>query len=116
MNNNYKDKIFVTNHVLRKEIYNFNNFNKEEINNSINLLILGGSQGAKFFDQNLKNSIIDVSKKYKLRIYHQISSSDFKDLEFFYKEHGIENVLFNFEDNIFKYINNLFFSENSCYI
>ena len=102
--NNYKDKIFVIKHVLRKKIYNFNNFNKEEINNSINLLILGGSQGAKFFDQNLKNSIKDISKKYKLKIFHQISSSDFEDLKFFYKEHGIENVLFHFEDDIFKYI------------
>ena len=103
--NNYKDKIFVINHVLRKEIYNFNNFNKEEINNNIKLLILGGSQGAKFFDQNLKNSINDISKKYKLKIFHQISSSGFEDLKFFYKEHGIENVLFNFKDDIFKYIN-----------
>ena len=100
----HKDKIFVINHVLRKEIYNFSNFNKEEINNSTKLLIVGGSQGAKFFDKNLKNSIIDISKKYKLRIYHQISSSNFADLEFFYKKHGIKNVLFNFEDNIFKYI------------
>ena len=104
----YKCKIFVINHVLRKEIYNFNNFDKEETNNCTNLLIVGGSQGAKFFDQNLKNSIINISKKYRLKIYHQISSSDFVDLEFFYKEHGIENVLFNFEDNIFNYINSLF--------
>jgi UDP-N-acetylglucosamine--N-acetylmuramyl-(pentapeptide) pyrophosphoryl-undecaprenol N-acetylglucosamine transferase len=101
----YKGKIFVINHVLRKEIYNFNNFDKEETNNSTNLLIAGGSQGAKFFDQNLKNSIINISKKYRLKIYHQISSSNSVDLEFFYKEHGIENVLFNFEDNIFNYIN-----------
>ena len=100
----HKDKIFVINHVLRKEIYNFNNFNKGEINNSTKLLIVGGSQGAKFFDQNLKKSIINVSNKYKLRIYHQVSSSDFRDLELFYKENGIENKLFNFEDNIFKYI------------
>tara|TARA_Y100000590_G_scaffold364860_1_gene423437 strand:+ start:37 stop:1113 length:1077 start_codon:yes stop_codon:yes gene_type:complete len=99
-----KEKIFVINHVLRKEIYNFNNFDKEAINNIIKLLIVGGSQGAKFFDQNLKNSIIDVSKKYKLKIYHQTSSSDFADLKFFYKEYGIENVLFNFEDNIFQHI------------
>ena len=99
-----KDKIFVINHILRKEIYDFNNFNKEEINNSTILLIVGGSQGAKFFDQNLKNSIVNVSNKYKLKIYHQVSSSDFGDLEFFYKGNGIENKLFNFENNIFKYI------------
>jgi len=100
----YTNKISVINHVLRKEIYNFNNIDKEEINISTNLLIIGGSQGAKFFDQNLKNSIIDISKKFRLKIYHQISSSDIRDLEFFYKEHEIENKLFNFEENIFKYI------------
>ena len=100
----YTNKISVINHVLRKEIYNFNNIDKEEINISTNLLIIGGSQGAKFFDQNLKNSIINISKKFRIKIYHQISSSDIRDLEFFYKEHEIENKLFNFEENIFKYI------------
>jgi len=100
----HKNKIFVINHILRREIYNFSDFDKEEINNSINLLILGGSQGAKFFDQNLKNSIINISKKFKLKIYQQISFSDVEDLKFFYEDNGIENKLFNFEDNIFKYI------------
>jgi len=100
----YVDKIFFINHLLRKEIYNYNNLDKEEINTNVNLLIIGGSQGAKFFDQNLKNSIINISKKFRIKVYHQISSSDIRDLEFFYKEHEIENKLFNFEDNIFKYI------------
>ena len=58
------------------------NCSKEEINNILNLLIIGGSQGAKFFDQNLKKSIINLSKKYKIKIYHQTSSSYFEDLDF----------------------------------
>jgi len=99
-----KDKIFVINHILRKEIYNYKNYNKEEINSILNLLIIGGSQGAKFFDQNLKKSITNLSKKYKIKIYHQTSSPYFEDLDFFYKEHNIDNQLFNFEENIFKYI------------
>ena len=36
------------------EIYDFNNSYKKEANDITNLLIVGGSQGAKFFDQNLK--------------------------------------------------------------
>ena len=79
---NEKDKIVVINKVLRKEIYNFNNYTKEKIDNKINLLIVGGSQGAKFFDEKLKNSILELSKKYKLMIYHQVSSLDFEDLKF----------------------------------
>ncbi len=102
--NKYKDKIFVIEHILRKEIYSFKNYNKKEISDSVNLLIIGGSQGAKFFDQNLKNSIVSISERFKLKIYHQISSSDFEDLEFFYKKHNIQTELFNFEENIFKYI------------
>jgi UDP-N-acetylglucosamine--N-acetylmuramyl-(pentapeptide) pyrophosphoryl-undecaprenol N-acetylglucosamine transferase len=37
-------------------------------------------------------------------IYHQASSSDFSNLEFFYKENNIDNKLFNFQENIFQYI------------
>ena len=100
----YKNKIFVIDQILRKEIYSFGNIKHESINENINLIILGGSQGAKFFDQNLKNSLIKLSKKYKLKIYHQIGVSDLKDLELFYKEKEIESIFFNFEENIFKYM------------
>tara|TARA_B100000579_G_C22801086_1_gene839888 strand:+ start:610 stop:1686 length:1077 start_codon:yes stop_codon:yes gene_type:complete len=100
----YKNKIFVIDKILRKEIYSFGNIKHESINENINLIILGGSQGAKFFDQNLKNSLIKLSKKYKLKIYHQIGVSDLKDLELFYKEKEIESIFFNFEENIFKYM------------
>ena len=98
------NKIIIINHILRKEIYANNNFTKEEIDNCINLLILGGSQGAQFFDNNLKNSIIKISKKFKIKVFHQISSTDLLNFELFYKEHNIVNKLFNFEENIFKYI------------
>jgi len=101
----FKHKIFVINHLLRKEIYKFSNIKKQDTGDITKLLIVGGSQGAEFFDINLKNSIISLSKICKLKIFHQISSIDLKDLEFFYKEHGIENKLFNFENNIFEYIN-----------
>ena len=37
-------------------------------------------------------------------IYHQVSSLDLKNLESFYNSNKIENKLFNFEENIFKYI------------
>ena len=100
----YKNKIFVIDQILRKEIYSFGNIKHESINENINLIILGGSQGAKFFDQNLKNSLIKLSKKYKLKIYHQIGVSDLKDLELFYKEKEIESIFFNFEENIFEYM------------
>ena len=100
-----KNKVILINHILRKEIYNLSIFTKEKIENKIKLLIIGGSQGAKVFDEGLKNSILRISKRYNLIVYHQVSSSDFKNLKFFYNENNIENRLFNFEENIFQYIN-----------
>ncbi len=99
-----ESKKIIIEHVLRKQIYDFKaGYNKKEDNN-ITLLIIGGSQGAKFFDDSLKNSIIDLSKKYKLKIFHQVSLEKMQNLEKFYKENSIENKLFDFEENIFDYI------------
>ena len=38
----YKEKIFVINHILRKEIYNFNSFNKNNVSST-------GGFGSLFF-------------------------------------------------------------------
>tara|TARA_Y100000590_G_scaffold455423_1_gene604049 strand:- start:10675 stop:11751 length:1077 start_codon:yes stop_codon:yes gene_type:complete len=101
------NKITVVEHILRKEIYNFKNIKMESRDVIVKLLIIGGSQGAKFFDQNLKDSIVSISKKFNLKIYHQVSTSEFNDLKLFYKDNKIENKLFNFEDNIFQYISDV---------
>ena len=100
----HKKKMIIIKSILRKEIYSFCNNDKEKIENKVNLLIVGGSQGANFFDEQIKNSILYLSKKYKLMVYHQVSLVDSNDLDFFYKENSIENKLFNFEENIFQYI------------
>ena len=100
----YRNKIIVIHHMLRKEIYNFNNGTKEDIKNKIKLLIIGGSQGAQIFDEGIKNSILNLSKNYNLKIYHQTSSSNFSNLEFFYNKNNIDNKVFRFEENIFQFI------------
>ena len=40
------------------------NVKKLKYDKNINLLIIGGSQGAKIFDTLIKSSIIELSKKY----------------------------------------------------
>ena len=50
-------------------------YNKEKIENKIKLLVVGGSQGCKsIWWMNIKNSILDLSKKYKL---NSLSSNKF---------------------------------------
>ena len=102
----YLSKILLIDSLLRKEFYSATPNDKNEINSEINLLIIGGSQGAELFNNKLKKSIISLSKKYKLNICQQINSINKKNLEDFYNQNNISYQLFNFEENILKFISN----------
>ena len=102
----YVDKILLINPLLRREFYSSKVNEKSEINNEIKLLIIGGSQGAKLFETEFKNSIVDISKRYKISIYHQMGSENKKDLEDFYNQNNISYQLFIFEENPLKFICN----------
>ena len=67
--NKYTSKISVIPALLRKKFYNVKK--ADVIDKDINLLIIGGSQGAKIFDTLIKSSIIKLSKTYNLKIYQQ---------------------------------------------
>ena len=44
-------------------------------------MIIGGTQGAKLFDSELKKTIIDISKKYKLNVYQQTNLTNSKNAQ-----------------------------------
>jgi UDP-N-acetylglucosamine--N-acetylmuramyl-(pentapeptide) pyrophosphoryl-undecaprenol N-acetylglucosamine transferase len=98
----FQNKIKVIPALLRKSFYD-----RRDNNNSldtINLLIIGGSQGAKIFDDLVKNTIIELSKKYKLKIYQQTSSINFESLKKIYKNNNIDCELFNFNDDVINFM------------
>jgi len=98
----FKNKIKVIPALLRKNFYD-----KKDSNNSldtINLLIIGGSQGAKIFDDLVKNTIIELSKKYKLKIYQQTSSINFESFKKTYEINNINCELFNFNDDVINFM------------
>ena len=98
----FKNKIKVIPALLRKNFYD-----KRDSNNSldtINLLIIGGSQGAKIFDDLVKNTIIELSKKYKLKIYQQTSSMNFESFKKTYENNNINCELFNFNDDVINFM------------
>jgi len=101
--NKLKKKLSLIPTLLRKEFYSTkeidNNIDKE-----VNLLIIGGSQGANFFDTAIKESAVELSKIYKLRIFHQTNSGNFKNLKNFYLQKNIENELFDFKENIINFM------------
>jgi len=106
--NKYINKISVIPALLRKNFYNVKK--ADIIDESINLLIIGGSQGAKIFDTLIKSSIIELSKKYYLKIYQQTNSVNFEALKNFYKDNNIDCELFDFNADI----SNLMSKSNIC--
>ena len=78
--NKYIKKIYLINPILRKEIYYLEKNKKKDFNELIKILIIGGSQGAKFFDETLTKVILKVSKKFEIEIHQQIQDKKNKDL------------------------------------
>jgi UDP-N-acetylglucosamine--N-acetylmuramyl-(pentapeptide) pyrophosphoryl-undecaprenol N-acetylglucosamine transferase len=96
--NKFVNKISIIPTLLRKEFYNIK---KIDMNNkNINLLIIGGSQGAKSFDVIAQNTTINLSKKYKLKIYQQTNQKNFQSLKLFYQANEIDYELFDFNEDI----------------
>ena len=104
----YINKINVIPTLLRKRFYDVKK--SESINENINLLIIGGSQGAKIFDTLIKATIIKLSKRYSLKIYQQTNLINFENLEKFYKDNNINYELFDFNQDI----SNLMSKSNIC--
>ena len=101
-----KNKIILIDPLLRKEFYSIKQNENLTIENKINFLIIGGSQGAELFDNTLKDTIINLSKKYSIKIFHQTNRSNFNNLKSFYDKNNIENQLFDFKDDILEFIQN----------
>ena len=99
----YLNKIIVINSLLRKKFYSMK-FDNKDIADQVKLLIIGGSQGAKFFDKEVKNAIIDLSKKYKLKVYQQTNNENLETLKNFYNSKNIDHELFNYKENVSEFI------------
>jgi len=100
----YLDKIQTIYPIFKKKTYLLKNQSNNNFEKKI-FLIIGGSQGANFFQTELKDTIYRLCKKFNLSIYHQANKDNFQSLEFFYKKNNIDFNLFDFSyslDNIFK--------------
>tara|TARA_B100000575_G_scaffold283350_1_gene276100 strand:- start:9355 stop:10419 length:1065 start_codon:yes stop_codon:yes gene_type:complete len=93
----FKEKIVVISPLVRKNIYNLKmNLSKSRL---FTLLIVGGSQGAFFFNDSLKDSILNISKKNSIKVIHQTSENNISLLNDFYTKNKIENKIFSFDEN-----------------
>jgi len=97
----FKNKILLIPALLRKEFYIIEK--TKNVDKEINLLIIGGSQGAKLFE-NIIESIVKIKKKYKLKIFHQTSVKNYMNLKNNYLLNNIESELFYFNENISEFM------------
>ena len=93
----YMNKVVVINPLVKKKFYDLTL--KDKDNDKFNILIVGGSQGAKIFDEKLKTSLVKISKKFPIRIFQQSNESNIQKLADYYSKYGIENKIFSFEKN-----------------
>jgi len=95
--NNLKSKMITIKPLVRENIYKLNqNSNTKD---KFNLLIVGGSQGANIFDKNLKNVVVNISKKFPIRVTQQTNEKNISDLKDFYFKNNTENNIFSFDKN-----------------
>ena len=65
------------------------------------IFIIGGSQGAKFFDQFISNIIIKLSKTQNIQILQQvIDEKSKKNITDMYLKNGIDHELFDYDDKL----------------
>ena len=98
----FENKIIIISPLVKKEIYELSCLNIKK--NRFNLLIVGGSQGASFFDKNLKNIILSISRKNLIRIIQQTNKLNVEKLKDFYSKNNIESKIFNFDKEFSKVI------------
>ena len=72
----YNSKKIVVEPILKKEIYDLEKNSINQKKETKKILIIGGSQGASFFDENITDLIVEISKKQKLEVIQQISNEN----------------------------------------
>ena len=99
---NFKNKIISIYPLVKKHIYELNSFKNKS--DKFNLLIVGGSQGAEIFNNNLKDSIVNISKKIPVKVVQQTNEKNISFLSDFYSKNNLENEIFSFDKNFANYL------------
>ncbi len=78
---------------------------RQVINDKFCFLIFGGSQGAQIFDVLFKEIMFEISNIFSIKVIQQTSKNNIKNLKEFYDLNKIENIIFDFDQNLFNLIN-----------
>ena len=101
----YINKVFEVGNIVREEILNskINNTQNNEFN-EIKILVLGGSQAAKIFADELPQIFEKLqNSNIPIKVYQQCQKSQNKQLSVFYEKAKIDYEIFNFTNKISNY-------------
>jgi len=102
----YTDKIYLIKPLLRREIYDININSNKKILEPVKIVVIGGSQGAEFFDTKIKDLIIILGNYYKINLTQQVfDKQKIEEFKLKYDENKIENKIFDYDENLFKSLN-----------
>ena len=93
----YNSKKISIDPILNNQIYNLKKNTKFLNSKKKKILIIGGSQGASFFDNYITDAIVNISKKLDIEVIQQISNKEvFSIVEEKYKKADIKYEFFSF--------------------
>ena len=97
----YLKKIYLIKPLLRKEIYEYQKNVKKTLEDQKKILIIGGSQGAKFFDDFISKMIIKLSTTQNIKVLQQVTDQKSREnLKNLYIKNQIDHELFDFDDKL----------------
>ena len=100
----YKDKVIEIGNIIKKEIINLSKGLRQNDEQKISILILGGSQAAKIFANILPFVFKNCTDQgIVLKIYQQCLPEQNEDLNQFYKKNHVDSHIFNFSNNVAEY-------------
>ena len=104
----YNSKKVVVEPILKKEIYDFEKNSIDLKKETKKILIIGGSQGASFFDENITDLIIEISKKRKIEVIQQISNkNNLALIKSKYDKSNISYKFIEFTNDIYELYNDI---------
>jgi UDP-N-acetylglucosamine--N-acetylmuramyl-(pentapeptide) pyrophosphoryl-undecaprenol N-acetylglucosamine transferase len=100
-----KKKVIEVGNIIREEIINFTSQNIAKNNTSfLNILVLGGSQGARVFAEKLPQVFKKMQKNgMPFKVFQQCQLNQAEALSNFYKNENINFEIFNFTNKITNY-------------
>ncbi len=101
----YENKISTIGNIIREEIINLNiNDDKTNYLENLKILVLGGSQAAKIFAEQLPEVFEKLkNSNKKIKIYQQCQKIQNDKLSNFYQKSEINYEIFNYTNNIIDY-------------